>query len=73
MHHASSLPHANSEGLRGLRIGGLRIGVRDFAISRATLAPSIIHFASGFGISTDCYAERTPRELRGPIVRPLLK
>eukprot|EP00969_Alexandrium_andersonii_P225784 9971443-Alexandrium_andersonii.AAC.1 len=30
------LPRANAEALRGLRIGGLRIGVRRSALSRLT-------------------------------------
>eukprot|EP00969_Alexandrium_andersonii_P232352 10259163-Alexandrium_andersonii.AAC.1 len=55
---------ANSKGLRGLRTGGLRIGARDFAISRPR-TPSGPAFVGRFGLSAQTGAERTPRELRG--------
>eukprot|EP00969_Alexandrium_andersonii_P153318 6779685-Alexandrium_andersonii.AAC.1 len=48
------------------RIGGLRIGAFELAISRPR-TPSRPVFAGRFGISTKNGAEHTPRELRGPI------
>eukprot|EP00969_Alexandrium_andersonii_P261146 11545027-Alexandrium_andersonii.AAC.1 len=53
------------QGFRGLRIGGLRIGVRRFALSRPR-TPSKPPFVGRFGICARNGAERTPRELRRP-------
>eukprot|EP00969_Alexandrium_andersonii_P233006 10287658-Alexandrium_andersonii.AAC.1 len=55
-------------------MGGLadwRIGVSYFAVSRLR-TPSITHFAGGFGSCARHGAERTSRELPGPISRPFL-
>eukprot|EP00969_Alexandrium_andersonii_P309276 13667213-Alexandrium_andersonii.AAC.1 len=64
MQARSGLARTNSRGLRGLWIGGLRIGACDFAISRL-LTPSALDFICRFGICARSGAERTRWELRG--------
>eukprot|EP00969_Alexandrium_andersonii_P294961 13038020-Alexandrium_andersonii.AAC.1 len=54
---------ANSQGLRGLRTGGLRIGACEMAISRPRTR-SRPAFVGRFVPSVQRDAERTPRELR---------
>eukprot|EP00969_Alexandrium_andersonii_P315418 13935249-Alexandrium_andersonii.AAC.1 len=49
---------SNSQGLRGLRIRGLWIGIRCPAISRLR-APSRPAFVSGFGICAVSYTHLT--------------
>eukprot|EP00969_Alexandrium_andersonii_P138544 6127066-Alexandrium_andersonii.AAC.1 len=48
-----------------------RIGACELAMSRLS-TPSITRFATRFGICARHGAERTPQELRGPILRPFL-
>eukprot|EP00969_Alexandrium_andersonii_P025382 1108841-Alexandrium_andersonii.AAC.1 len=58
----SGLSRANSKGLRGLRIGELRIGACALAISWPR-TPSGPAFVDRFGICARNSAERTPRGL----------
>eukprot|EP00969_Alexandrium_andersonii_P042285 1854747-Alexandrium_andersonii.AAC.1 len=53
-------------GLADCGLGGCEV-----AILRLR-TPSSTAFVGGFGICAKKHAERTPRELRGPILRPFL-
>eukprot|EP00969_Alexandrium_andersonii_P370876 15478270-Alexandrium_andersonii.AAC.1 len=60
------LSRANSQGSRGLRTGGLRIGPRDFATISRPRTPSVSAFVGRFTTCTKHTPKRTPREFRGP-------
>eukprot|EP00969_Alexandrium_andersonii_P180533 7978856-Alexandrium_andersonii.AAC.1 len=66
MYYRSRLSRAKSKGVRGLRIGGLRIRAREIAISRPR-TPSRLAFVGRFGVCANKGAESTSRGLQGPI------
>eukprot|EP00969_Alexandrium_andersonii_P366297 15468190-Alexandrium_andersonii.AAC.1 len=67
--HLPGVLRANGQGLCGSRIGGVRIGLRDFVMSPLRTS-SIPPVATRFGICANNAADRAPWELRGPISRP---